>query len=195
MHAKSASLSGAACHVCQLSCGYPPGSGHWHLACRPGDVRTLRHLEDIHSGALVSGIVPNTAVEAVSVEWIGDQAINLVFRVPGGLVSETTLYRDDEHRLGIEQGGRAWSFDADGGLLRLVTEANRIKLAHYFDPYLAIHTSLVDPLPHQIIVAPSGKLSSWYRQVVLQHLQPLLPGAAVRNSSFSGCIGPLNLSR
>ena len=23
-------------------------------------------------------------------------------------------------------------------------------LAHYFDPYLAIHTSLVDPLPHQI---------------------------------------------
>ena len=36
------------------------------------------------------------------------------------------------------------------GFLRLVTEANRIKLAHYFDPYLAIHTSLVDPLPHQI---------------------------------------------
>ena len=31
-----------------------------------------------------------------------------------------------------------------------MTEANRIKLAHYFDPYLAIHTSLVDPLPHQI---------------------------------------------
>jgi len=35
-------------------------------------------------------------------------------------------------------------------MLRLVTEANRIKLAHHFDPYLAIHTSLVDPLPHQI---------------------------------------------
>ena len=46
--------------------------------------------------------------------------------------------------------GEIWSFDADGALLRLVTEANRIKLAHYFDPYLAIHTSLVDPLPHQI---------------------------------------------
>src|SRR5690606_34546905 len=56
----------------------------------------------------------------------------------------------DEHRLEVEQSGRPWSFDADGELLRLVTEANRIKLAHYFDPYLAIHTSLVDPLPHQI---------------------------------------------
>lgn len=83
-------------------------------------------------------------------EWIGGQAINLVYRVPGGSVSETTLYRDDEHRLRVEQRGRAWAFDADGSLLRLVTEANRIKLAHYFDPYLAIYASLVDPLPHQI---------------------------------------------
>jgi hypothetical protein len=52
-----------------------------------------------------------------------------------------------------------WSFDADGGLLRLVTEANRIKLAHYFDPYLAIHTSLVDPLPHQISAVYGEMLS------------------------------------
>ena len=107
-------------------------------------------LEDIKNGASVAGVVPNQTVEVVSVEWIGDQAINLVYRVPSGSVSETTLYRDDEHRLAVERRGTAWSFDADGSLLRLVTEANRIKLAHYFDPYLAIHTSLVDPLPHQI---------------------------------------------
>ncbi|WP_343081502.1 helicase-related protein [Ostreiculturibacter nitratireducens] len=110
----------------------------------------MTKLEDIRNGASITGVVPHQTVEAVSVEWIGDQAINLVYRVPGGSVSETTLYRDDEHRLSVEQRGRAWSFDADGSLLRLVTEANRIKLAHYFDPYLAIHTSLVDPLPHQI---------------------------------------------
>ena len=110
----------------------------------------MTKLEDIRNGASIAGVVPNQTVEAVSVEWVGDQAINLVYRVPGGSVSETTLYRDDEHRLAVEQRGRAWSFDADGSLLRLVTEANRIKLAHYFDPYLAIHTSLVDPLPHQI---------------------------------------------
>lgn len=110
----------------------------------------MTRLEDIRNGASIAGVVPNQTVEAVSVEWIGDQAINLVYRVPGGSVSETTLYRDDEHRLAVEQRGRSWSFDADGNLLRLVTEANRIKLAHYFDPYLAIHTSLVDPLPHQI---------------------------------------------
>lgn len=107
-------------------------------------------LEDIKNGAQLRGVVPGQPVEVVSVEWIGDQAINLVYRVSGGGVAETTLYRDDQARIELDARGRAWSFDADGDLLRLVTEANRIKLAHYFDPYLAIHTSLVDPLPHQI---------------------------------------------
>lgn len=110
----------------------------------------MTRLEDIRNGARLQGLVPGNTVEIVSVEWIGDQAINVVFRNHDGVVSETTLYRDDEHRLSIDAAGRPWSFDADASLLRLVTEANRIKLAHYFDPYLAIHTSLVDPLPHQI---------------------------------------------
>ena len=110
----------------------------------------MARLEDIRAGGTILGIAPGTGVHVLSVDWIGDQAINVVFRTNDANVSETTLYRDDEHRLGIASVGRPWSFDADAGLLRLVTEANRIKLAHYFDPYLAIHTSLVDPLPHQI---------------------------------------------
>jgi superfamily II DNA or RNA helicase len=107
-------------------------------------------LESIKNGASVCGIASAQPVQIVSVDWIGDQAINVVYRDHNGSVAESVLYRDDEHRLEVEQDGRPWSFDADGALLRLVTEANRIKLAHFFDPYLAIHTSLVDPLPHQI---------------------------------------------
>ena len=42
------------------------------------------------------------------------------------------------------------SFNADGRLLRLVAEADRIRFAHLFDPYLAIHASHIEPLPHQI---------------------------------------------
>lgn len=110
----------------------------------------MTKLEDVRNGSRLAGISPGASVDVVSVEWIGDQAINVVFRTHEGTVSETTLYRDDEHRLSVDRAGRPWSFEADAGLLRLVTEANRIKLAHYFDPYLAIHTSLVDPLPHQI---------------------------------------------
>ena len=105
----------------------------------------MTRLEAIKNGAMVGGIVSSQPVEIVSVEWIGEQAINVVYRDPNSSVSETVLYRDDEHRLELIQGGRLWSFDADGAMLRLATEANRIKLAHYFDPYLAIHTSLVEP--------------------------------------------------
>jgi superfamily II DNA or RNA helicase len=48
------------------------------------------------------------------------------------------------------EAGRPWSFDGDAALFRVVAEAHRIRLAHLFDPVLAVHTSLVDPLPHQI---------------------------------------------
>lgn len=130
-------------------------------------------LEDARNDALVRGIAPGRAVQIVSVDWIGDQAINVVFRDPEGTVAETTLYRDDEHRLSLEERGRAWSFDADGGLLRLAIEANRIKLAHYFDPFLAIHTSLIDPLPHQI----SAVYSEMLRRQPLRFLLADDPGA------------------
>lgn len=60
------------------------------------------------------------------------------------------LYRHDEPRLEVIEQGRPWSFDGDGALFRLVSEANRIRLAHLFDPVLAVHTSMIDPLPHQI---------------------------------------------
>ena len=74
----------------------------------------------------------------------------LVYRAPNGRVADEILYRHDEPRLEIVEAGRPWSFDGDGALFRLVSEAHRIRLAHLFDPVLAVHTSLVDPLPHQI---------------------------------------------
>jgi len=42
---------------------------------------------------------------------------------------------------------------------QLVAEAYRIRLAHLFGPVLAVHTSLVDPLPHQITAVYEAMLS------------------------------------
>ena len=67
-----------------------------------------------------------------------------------GKADHELLYRDDEPRLTVEQAGRAWSMDGDGALFRLVSEAKRISLAYLFDPFLAVQTSNLDPLPHQI---------------------------------------------
>ena len=107
-------------------------------------------LEDLQPDAAVRGILPDAVVSVVSVEWHGSDALTLVYRGPSGRVADEILYRHDEPRLEVIEVGRPWSFDGDGALFRLVAEANRIRLAHLFDPVLAVHTSLVDPLPHQI---------------------------------------------
>ena len=60
------------------------------------------------------------------------------------------VYRSDEASLELVGASRAWSFGGDGYLFRLASEAQRIRLAYLFDPYLALSTSLIEPLPHQI---------------------------------------------
>jgi len=107
-------------------------------------------LEELQPDARVRGILPDVTVAVVKVEWHGSDALTLVYRDPGGAVAEELLYRFDEPRLELVAAGRPWSFDGDGALFRLVAEAHRIRLAHLFDPVLAVHTSLIDPLPHQI---------------------------------------------
>uniref|UniRef100_A0A832I406 DUF3883 domain-containing protein n=1 Tax=Eiseniibacteriota bacterium TaxID=2212470 RepID=A0A832I406_UNCEI len=107
-------------------------------------------LESLTPGASVRGILPDAAVTVVNVQWHGSVALTLVYRDPAGKVADEILYRHDEARLEVVEQGRPWSFDGDGALFRLVAEAHRIRLAHLFDPVLAVHTSLVDPLPHQI---------------------------------------------
>jgi pyruvate/2-oxoacid:ferredoxin oxidoreductase alpha subunit len=51
------------------------------------------------------------------------------------------------------EAGKTWAFDAPGADFKLALEAYRIHLAHLFDPMMAVHTSNVEPLPHQISTA------------------------------------------
>src|SRR6201997_2870333 len=110
----------------------------------------MTRLEDLQPTAAVRGILPDQVVTVVSVQWFGSEALELTYKTPSGRVANELLYRHDEPRLQIVEHGRPWSFDGDGHLFRLVSEAHRIRLAHLFDPVLAVHTSLVEPLPHQI---------------------------------------------
>ena len=107
-------------------------------------------LEDLKPGAAIRGILGNAAVTVVSAQWYGSDALELTYKTPEGTAGNRLLYRNDEADLEIVEAGRPWSFDGDGALFRLVSEAQRIRLAHLFDPVLAVHTSVVEPLPHQI---------------------------------------------
>ncbi len=85
----------------------------------------------------------------MQVARFGADAINLIFRADGR-IGERLVYRGEETRFEFVEAGRAYAFDADGALLRLASEANRIRLAHLFDPYLAVSASQIEALPHQI---------------------------------------------
>jgi SNF2 family DNA or RNA helicase len=98
-------------------------------------------------------------VSVVAVKWHGTNAMTVTFKNAAGNVAEQILYREDEERLDVADGSLPWSFDADANLLRLTSEAYRINLAHIFDPYLAVHTSAIEPLPHQISAVYQEMLS------------------------------------
>jgi superfamily II DNA or RNA helicase len=110
----------------------------------------MAKLEELRPGAAVRGVLPDALVTVINVQWYGDNVVELTYKDPSGKPGIELLYRDREPTLEVAEAGRPWNFDADGALLRLVSEAYRIRLAHLFDPVLAVHTSLVDPLPHQI---------------------------------------------
>ncbi len=110
----------------------------------------MARLEDLKRAASVKGILPDALVTVVDIKWHGANVVELTYKDPAGRPANELLYRDDESRLEIATIGLPWSFDSDGEQFRLVSEAYRIRLAHLFDPMLAVHTSLIEPLPHQI---------------------------------------------
>ena len=116
-------------------------------------------LEDLTRGASLRGILPDEMVTIINVTWYGSDAVELTYKNTHGRLHAVLLYRESESSLDLVSVGRPWSFDGDGYLFRLVSEAHRIRLAHLFDPVLAVHTSLVDPLPHQITAVYETMLS------------------------------------
>ena len=110
----------------------------------------MARLEELTRGASVKGILPDALVTVIDVAWHGNSVVELTYKDASGRLGNELLYRHREPTLEVVSVGRPWSFDGDGAMLRLVSEAQRIRLAYLFDPLLAIHTSLVEPLPHQI---------------------------------------------
>ncbi len=107
-------------------------------------------LEDIKKNAAISGIEPGYVVRIVTTEPVGDNALTVYYKTADGKLLERMLFRNDEAKLSLAEAGRPWAFDAPGEEFKLAAEAYRINLAHLFDPMMAVHTSNVEPLPHQI---------------------------------------------
>ncbi|MFD0206564.1 MULTISPECIES: helicase-related protein [Saccharothrix] len=106
-------------------------------------------LEDLVSGVRVTGVVSGEAVLVIAAQWHGSDALELTYKTLDGGLRQQVLFRTDEVKLAAsDAGGRPLDADADD--FRLAAEAQRISLAGLFDPMLAVATSDVQPLPHQI---------------------------------------------
>ena len=106
-------------------------------------------LESIVAGGHLAGITGDGPVEVVAVRAYGTDAVEVTWKGPDGL-GQRVLYRDDEARLQEVAPARRFAFDGDGRLFRLASEALRIRLAHLFDPFVAVSASEIEPLPHQL---------------------------------------------
>ncbi len=106
-------------------------------------------LEDLKAGIRIDGLVPGRSLTILAVEWHGCDAVEVTHKSADGALGQQVLFRSDECDLQLAETGER-SLDAPANDFKLVAEAQRIILAGLFDPMLAVATSDVRPLPHQI---------------------------------------------
>ncbi|MEY3480199.1 MAG: hypothetical protein RIQ71_974, partial [Verrucomicrobiota bacterium] len=126
-----------------------PGTAE-HVAVTIDSKSCLRSLEEIKPGLSLAGLEPGVIVSVMASNPIGTEAAQIIYKLPDGTIRERLLGAADIQTLAVPTTERPWSFDGDGDAFKLAVEAKRIDLAFLFDPMMAVHTSNVEPLPHQI---------------------------------------------
>jgi len=119
-------------------------------------------LDDIKIGQKLYGVIPGAVAEIVAILNSSHDATTIIYKTASGHMDQRTLYKIDEDELALVEKEQWWSFSEKVEDFTLAAEAYRIRLAHLFDPLMAVHTSAVDPLPHQI-------------SAVYEHMLPRLP--------------------
>ncbi len=110
----------------------------------------MMQLENLKPGISLVGIEPTLIATVVAVVPIGEGAVQLLYKTPEGTIKDRLLGRADEASISLATVERPWAFDGNGDDFKLAVEAKRIDLAFLFDPMMAVHTSNVEALPHQI---------------------------------------------
>ena len=108
------------------------------------------NIEDIKPGLQLEGIEPGLVICVDAVRPIGTSSIQIFYKKPSGENTEQFITSSEAKNIRIALVERPWSFEGDGDAFKLTIEAKRIDLAFLFDPMMAVHTSNVEPLPHQI---------------------------------------------
>ncbi|WP_102145863.1 helicase-related protein [Mycobacterium hubeiense] len=106
-------------------------------------------LEELKPGLRIDGLIPAQVITVIFAQWHGTDALELTYKTNDGALGQQVVFRKDQDNLTVAQTGSR-AFDANATDFKMVAEAQRITLAGLFDPMLAVATSDVRPLPHQI---------------------------------------------
>lgn len=110
----------------------------------------MLRFEDIATGQILTGVEQGKCIEVIVLQIVSPNAATLIYKNEDGSLRDRLLTREDEANLSIAKSERPWSFEVSAQDFKRAAEAYRISLAYLFDPMMAVHTSNVQPLPHQI---------------------------------------------
>jgi len=131
-------------------------------------------LTDLVAGLRLTGLLPGQVVTVVSSELLDADVAHVIVRDQAGTLSERYVTAEQASTLQVASDSDGMPpFDADPAEFRLAAEALRIRYAALYDPMVAVNSSDVQPLPHQI-EAVYGKLLP---QVPLRYVLADDPGA------------------
>jgi len=98
----------------------------------------------------VDGLIAGEPVEVLSVIEEGEGLCLIFFRRSTGETGSSYLSQEEISKLTPSTNAPRSGFSADPDDFKLAMEALRMKMAGLFDPLVAINSSDLDPLPHQI---------------------------------------------
>ncbi|MGP3948461.1 helicase-related protein [Streptomyces sp. 7N604] len=125
------------------------GDGRRHPAA-PGVYPVGVRLEELTPGTRIGGLTAAGPVTVVRADWRGSSAMEIVYRDDSGGFGSVFLYREHEASLTLHEPSARSDFTGDATAFRLAAEALRLRMAGLFDPMLAVTTSDLEALPHQI---------------------------------------------
>ncbi|MDV6298138.1 helicase-related protein [Dietzia maris] len=106
-------------------------------------------FDDLQRGVVVEGLASGP-VTIVTCDEQGPGCVQVFYQDQDAQAGVVILFESDLDQLRLAPDKARWTFDADATEFKLAAEAMRIQRAGLFDPMLAVSSSNVDPLPHQI---------------------------------------------
>ena len=107
------------------------------------------NARNIGPGDVVSGLEPDELVEVLRIIPFGNKKLIEGVGKQSQRIIKRPLSEDELANL-ILVRGKVHTFQGDPEFFLLAAEAERIRIAHQFDPLFAVNSSIVDPLPHQV---------------------------------------------